>query len=870
MKKILIIIGGIFLLFVLALFIIPVMFKGIIKEKVQNVINENLNATVHFSDVSVSFFRDFPNVRLSIDNIEVLNHTPFEGDTLFSASAIHLSLNASDIFKSSEQPYRILGFDMENATAYVHINKQGEANYNITQEAQKPKETPNDNAETTEMPSFDIQQYQIKNMRVVYIDDSSEIKMVVDSLYHLGSGHLVNNELELSTVSKAQITAINKGVSYLNKMPVSLDAVLGINLQTQTYTFKNNIAKIVNLPLIFNGSVQILESSQKYDISFETPTSAFDNFLMLIPPAYLKSVEDVQTQGEFFVKGGVNGELTDKQIPKIDIQIQAKNAQFKYPSLPKSIEQIAVDAQILNTTGKLEDTSLKISNLGFKIDEDIFNAQAKVTNITTNPRVAIQAKGILNLANIAQAYPVSFKEDLKGVLNMDFQVDFDMKSIENNQYQKVNAIGTVSLSDMKYNTIELPHTLNINSAKLNLNFKNDSSYADVTNFQASTGETDINFSGRVENLYGFLFGNQNIKGDFLLKSNFFSVNDFLVPSNSLQSEAKTAETKAEATTTQMKIPSFLDCNFKAEAKQVAYSTFRLKNASGILIVKNESVHLKKLNFELFDGTFSMDAVVSTQKDIPSFSVEMDINKVDIPQSFSQIEMLKSIAPIANIVQGGLSSKLHFSSNLNTDFTPDINTLSADIRAKFSDAKIKDNPDSPLLKALSSQLKFLNVSQMDLNKLNVDLSVNQGRVIFKPFQLNIADASVQISGTHGLDQSMDYQLTVDLPSKYLGSEVGQWIAKLPSQQQKSFQTVSLPITVKGSLKQPVVQANVAKVSQDLTQKLIESVKQSATEKGLKALNDIFSSKKDDKENKENNTEKNTKETAKKVIEGLFNL
>ena len=56
----------------LLLAIIPFAFEGKIYETIQKKANENLNATLSFSDVDLSLLRNFPNLRVSIEDLKVV------------------------------------------------------------------------------------------------------------------------------------------------------------------------------------------------------------------------------------------------------------------------------------------------------------------------------------------------------------------------------------------------------------------------------------------------------------------------------------------------------------------------------------------------------------------------------------------------------------------------------------------------------------------------------------------------------------------------------------------------------------------------------------------------------------------------------
>jgi len=93
----------------------------------------------------------------------------------------------------------------------------------------------------------------------------------------------------------------------LSSNPVKLEALIGLDLKNNIYTFKENKGYINQLPIAFQGHVQLLEGGQDIDIAFENRESDFKNFLAVIPKAYSKNIEDVKTSGHFKVKGLIKG-----------------------------------------------------------------------------------------------------------------------------------------------------------------------------------------------------------------------------------------------------------------------------------------------------------------------------------------------------------------------------------------------------------------------------------------------------------------------------------------------------------------------------------------------------------------------------------
>ena len=61
--------------------------------------------------------------------------------------------------------------------------------------------------------------------------------------------------------------------------------------------------------------LQLIEEGQDIDITFENPESSFKDFLAVIPEAYSKNIEDVETTGDFKVNGTIIGKVTEETIP---------------------------------------------------------------------------------------------------------------------------------------------------------------------------------------------------------------------------------------------------------------------------------------------------------------------------------------------------------------------------------------------------------------------------------------------------------------------------------------------------------------------------------------------------------------------------
>ena len=824
--------GGItLLLLIIAMIAIPFFFKDTIKEKVIEMANKNLKANIALQDVDISLFKNFPKAQVTLNDFVLVNKEPFVGDTLFAAKHIDVTLSIKDLLAGN---YNLLGANVKDASVYIHLNKEGVGNFDIAIPSDKPEE------ESAPI-KLDIQQYNVENLKFTFKMDDGNLFMEVADIYHSGKGNFAEEVLDLDTQTKANVTFAMDKSTFMKQVPITLQAILGIDLKNQKYTFKQNKATVNRLDLVFDGFIQLLEEGQRYDLTFSTPTNSFQNFLALIPEEYSKSIENVKTTGNLTLKGFAKGDMVGDKIPTFGLEMYADNASFKYPNLPKTVRDITIDLKINNTTGITNDTKVNLNKFTMSIDQDHFSARANVSNIVVNPFVDLAVKGTINLANLSQAYPISLDKKFSGILRADITTQLDMKSVETKNYQNIKAQGNLSLSQFVYAGEEFVKPFHID----NLNVAFSPSHIGLSQFDARTGETDLHLTGTIDNLYGFAFRKEILKGNFNLSSNKLVVNDFMQPAAETTTPKK--ETKeAPKTTTKVpaqaaiKVPAFLDCTLTAKANTVLYDNLKLSNVSGKLIIKDEKVAFENLKSDIFGGNIALSGDVSTKEKTPTFDVDLNLNRVNIPEAFSQITMLEKIAPIAKVVQGKVNTVINVKGSLKNDLTPEINSVSGDLFAALIDSKI-DSHGSALLSALDSQFTGLNLNNLNLKDVKAAVDFEDGKVKIKPFTIKYKDVAIEVAGSHGFDQQMNYKLTFNVPPQMLGKEAEGLLSKLTPENQKKITNLPVVATVGGTFKKPQVSTDAKTVVKDLATQIAKNQINNLTAKGTDALQQALGNK-----------------------------
>ena len=875
MKKILKIVGIVLLVLILLVILTPILFKGQIEKAVKNSINNSVNATVEWEDLDLSLFSSFPDAELKLKNLSVINKAPFEGDTLATSEELALSLGIPQLFKGG--PYSINELALNRAYVNIKVDSLGNANYDIAKETTADTTAQASNGGSA--LSLDIQHYEINNSRINYLDESTKTFLRITDFNHYGNGDFTADKTNLETNTEAIVSFEFDSINYLNKNSLKLDADFEMDLANQKYTFLENEALINQLPLTFDGFVKINEDNQELDLTFKTPSSDFKNFLAVIPETYAKNLDGVETTGDFTVNGMIKGIVDEEHIPMMDIAIKSDNASFKYPDLPKKVEDISIDAVLKNETGLLADTYVNLDQLDFRIDQDRFSAKGNFKNLMDNPLIDLTANGTLNLANLEKAYPLDLDMDLNGILNANLTTNFDMNSIEKEQYQNVKSSGRASISNFKYTSPEIPNDVNIAKASLNFNTQK----VTLEEMDIKSGQTDAKITGTLDNLMGYLFSDQQLKGRFNVQSNTFSVNDFMVAQTE-ETTNETENTSEEKETTPtptgeeaIKIPSFLDARLDFNAKNVIYDNLTLKNTKGAVVIVDETASLENVSADIFGGNIGINGNVSTKNATHVFDMQLNLNRIDIVESFQNLELIQNLAPLAKALQGSLNTKINLNGNLTNELTPILTSLGGTAFAQIINAQV-DTEKTPLLSKLDGQLNFINLDNLALKDLATNLKFNNGQIEVDPFNFNIKDINITAGGSHSFDNQMNYNLKLDIPAKYLGSEVGNGLASLTKTDLENTK-VQLPIGLSGSFNSPQIQLNMKQAVTDLTQQIVakqkDELKDKAKEEVGNKLKDLLGGNKENTQTTQDSTsteeksdEDKVKEAAGKVLNGLF--
>lgn len=534
MKKLLKVFGIIIGICLIAMISIPLFFKGTILSKIKTAANESMNATLEFSDLSLSFFRQFPKLSVGLDQVEITGKGDFEGVKLLKAERLDLSVDVlSAIFGSTVV---INGVHLEKPDLNVFVLKNGKANYDITKPT--PAGTPESSGSDLQLQKFSIHEGNIH-----YEDRASDLVADVNKADITGRGDMSAALTDIDAVAQVgDLSVASGGMSYLKHAKADWDMTVSADMVNSKYTLKQNKLKINALEVNLDGWVQMPENSDdiNMDLTFGTPSNDFKSLLSLIPGAYTQDFSGVNAAGTVQFSGFAKGKYNEKVYPAFQVNCAVANGDFKYPTLPLGVSNINVDMKVNCPTSDLNTMTVNIPKFGLKIGSNPIEGFFNLKTPVSDPNVDTKIKGVLNLAELSKAFPMEGVQSLTGIIDADIAVKAAQSYIDKKMYDLVSMDGKATVSQLDYRSKDMP-AVKIN--KMATSFSPQSVV--VSEFDANLGRSDLKASGNIDNILAWFSPEKTMKGTLTARSNYFDANEWMTPADPAAGATPTDKTATE-------------------------------------------------------------------------------------------------------------------------------------------------------------------------------------------------------------------------------------------------------------------------------------------------------------------------------------
>ncbi len=812
--------GGVIAVLLLLLLVMPYAFRGTIEERVKTQVNKTVDAKVDWHDLGLGFFRNFPNLTLTLDGLTVANRGRFEGDTLASVGHLRVVLDLASVLGSmmGGKPIVVRAVELDEPRLKLVALEDGTTNWDIT------KKTPETAAPAASKPmAISLRRFEIKNAAVVFDNRKARLKALVSGYDQSLSGDFSQDLVAVQTRAGADTVSVTfAGIPYLNRVKLALTADVQADLAKKVYTLKQTGLKLNDLALGVAGSVAqragggagSSPSSLYLDLAFSAPSTKFLSILSLVPAVYAHDFDKVKESGTFSIKGKVKGEYADSTFPALALDATVENGAFQYPDLPLPARDIAMDLSIANPGGSADNTVVELRKFHVLIGRNPVDASMTLRTPISDPDVDARVKGRLDLADVGRTVKLEGVDQLAGTVSADAAVRTRMSSVTKKQYDKVAASGSVDLAGVTVKGQALPKPLAIQQASLRLAPQK----AELRTFQGTVGSSDLAASGTIDNLLSFVMQDDTLRGVATVRSNSFNLDEWKSGEGDLQI---------------IPVPPRIDFDLDVTVAKLTYDKLTMNNARGRLRVKDRRITLDDFRMNTLGGEIGLTGyyeTVDTTK--PAFDVGFKMTKINIPSAFEAFTTVQMLAPVAKYASGLVNTDLHLNGNLGKNMLPLFQGLTGKGTFLTSQVAIKNFP--PLEKMFDvTKLNLLDDPTMQT--LRGAFQIREGRLFVQPFDVKVGGATINVAGSNGLDQSLQYDLGLQVPRSLLGGGANQALAGLLSRAGQGGVNLSaapeIPLSIQlgGTVTSPTVKVDVGSLTSSVAQGAEQAVQKAVTAK-----------------------------------------
>lgn len=839
--------GVLFILIIAAAAVLPIIFKDDIQAAVDKVLDDNLNAKVYYDkdQFSLSVFKNFPDLSLTIDNFGIAGVGAFEGDTLVDIKSFQLTLDIMSVIKGEK--LKIVTVLLVEPDIKVLVLADGQANYDIAKSTETTTEI--DPSEESANFSIQFQGWEIRNGNILYDDQSLPMLTRIYELNHTGSGDFSADIFDMVTH-----TVIGKfslgydGVVYMSKKTLAADITMAMDMDQMKFTFKENNFALNNFIFGMDGYVSMPANDIDMDINFSGKDIDMKSVLSLTPGDYETYLEGVDASGILGFTGYVKGTYNDESMPQVNAKFSLEQGKIAYSDAPVPMEKININAEFDFPSADLRETSFIVDKFGMEIEGNPFTASLIFKDLE-DYFWDLKVNGSFDIEKITKIVPLEGME-LKGIITTAMMTSGRMSDLEAEQYTKIATSGELSLANFQYIADDLPQGFGISSAKMTFNPKE----INLVSFKGNAGRTDLNMTGKISNYLEYVLDeNATVYGVLDFNSSKLDVDEWMT-------EEIEEETVADDTTSleAVLIPENIDFVLTTKIDLIKYDSLDLKDFKGKVVMRGGALALEKVGFDLLDGHFEMNGAYIAKQDLPSplYDFDFKIEHLSIANAFESFNTVKKLAPFAKKMDGKFGASFNIGGSMNNDMTPIYEAMEGKGIIAIANASIKD---VKLLKAMSKVTKLdASDGSMTMNDVDVEVEITEGRVYVQAFDVSLAGRKTTISGSSGVDGSLDYQMLTVVPSGQMGTAVNSALLSLTGGKELVSPNIDLVLGVSGTYDDPevkLVSAKPAGSSQSGGAKAV--VKQQAKEK-------VAEVKAEAKEKVEEKVDE-VKEEAKEVIE-----
>ncbi|HLT80495.1 MAG TPA: AsmA-like C-terminal region-containing protein [Cyclobacteriaceae bacterium] len=717
-----------------------VLYKDrIIREFIRGA-NENLNTKVKIAQTDVSWFDRFP--RLSIVLTDVYIEDSHEGMyPLLTADKVSFQL---DPFAALRGNLVFHGVAITGSEATLKIDANGVNNYTITK---------NTTSDTTKAVRFDLEDVKLTQTRVRYIDyrvDEEYIFFTPNLRANInarGAQYGIQAEGDITT----EKIRIKKAELFTGK-EFKIDSDLVYHDDLRKLSIDPSELALESSKFLVSGTYEWKDDAM-IDLQVEGRNTDIRTLLSFTPEKVNKRFERYRSKGDMHFNAHLKGKVGKDTSPSLSASFGFSEATIYHPESRARIEHANLDgsfasAHVSNPT----EAVLVLKNINGRLNGKSFFSNLTVRNFA-DPALQLDFKGVLEAGSLLDLFPVKDVSAVSGAVTADITFTGKLAWLKDRKSsQRAQARGSIELADIaflygrdKFSLRDINGTLQFNNHDLAL-----------SNVRARLGHSDFLVNGFFKNAVAFLFfPDQPIGIEADLQSRFVDLDElFALGFSSNSGNASNAEYE-------FRISDDVNLRFNCNLGSLRYKKFKARDIQGDLLVQNSTAVSRNISLTSMGGAISVSGRVDARnKGRVNVSSVANLAGIHLDSVFYVFENFNQTFIRDAHLKGQAYADVDLRMVLNPALRLFSETLVSDIGIVIRNGELNDF--EPIQK-LDKYLDDKGLDRVRFSDIRNEIHIENKKIFIPQMEVLTNVTNMRISGTHTLDQQIDYRVVTPLRS-----------------------------------------------------------------------------------------------------------
>lgn len=732
----------------------PTLFRGKIERIVKQQANELLAARLDFDKLSISLLRHFPNASVDLKGLTLIGAEPFAGDTVVAAKRISVVVDLLSLL--GDEGLLVRKIVLQAPAVHARKLADGRVNWDVM----KPSDqVAAEEASSSEPSSFrlSVRDFRIADAAIRYEDDSTGMRFSTAPASLRLRGDLSAERTDLALrLSADGMRLVSGGVPLLSGAEARFDAVIAADLAQKRFTFSDNRLRLNAVEVDLDGWVELAGDGVKMDLKAGSERVQFKDVLSLVPAFYTREFRNLAAGGELSLSLWARGELRGAQLPAFELKTEVRDGSFQYSSLPKAVTGINIAARVANPGGVMDKTEVDLSKFTLQMAGNTLSAALYATNLASDPVFRGSASGRVDLGAVKEVYPLEKGMKLGGQIAADVKLSARMSDVDKKRYDRLGAAGTFVVEGLSLTLPALPE-VHIRRAAATITPETMT----LGDFGATIGRSDLAANGQLTGYLGYLLRGDRLSGRLYVKSDLLDLNEIMeaMPASAETPDGETGE--APAPSKALEVPRNMNLTLVTELHKILFEKMVITDLTGEMGVDGGVLALRKLRMQLFGGSASASGSYSTAADParPELKLAAEIAGASFAKTFDELEMVQKLVPLFAKTGGDYTLSLSLSTPLDATMSPVLQALDASGVIRSENIQVQN---IEAFDALAKALGDDRLRRIEARDVAIRFTIRDGRIATQPFDLRLGDIKLNLSGSTGLDQTIDYTAKVALP------------------------------------------------------------------------------------------------------------